>query len=227
MSSVELTCERDRSIELDRSRVALACIDFQADFLSPSGMSAERGLRVERLANVVPAAAAVLAAARHAGVFVFHTREVYAPDLSDLNRFRRRYDSSIGSPGPLGRFLVRDEPGSEIIDALRPAAGEPVIDKAGFNAFYQTTLDMVLRTRGIETLLLMGLTTQCCVASTLRGAVDLGYGCVLLQDCTAAYDRDDHDATVRVMYSENHNFGWVSDAGRTVDAFTALARDAA
>jgi nicotinamidase-related amidase len=218
LSSYILGCERDRSIALDRHRTALACIDFQEDFISAGGMAASRGAAVEHLSRAVPAAQRALKAARSAGIFVFHTREVYSPDLSDLNAYRRRYDGVIGKPGPLGRFLIRGERGSEIIAALRPAENEPVIDKAGFSAFHQTTLDMILRVRGIDTLILAGVTTQCCVASTLRSAVDLGYSCVLLQDACAAYDPADHEATVRVIYSESDTLGWVSDSRRFANA---------
>lgn len=218
MARINLPCERGRSIELDTARTALACIDFQADFVLPEGSAGALGLPVEALVAAIPAAQRALSAAREAGMLVFFTRECYAPDLSDLNQFRRQNDLVIGSPGPLGRFLVKGEKGTEIIADLRPADREPVIDKAGFSAFHQTTLDTVLRVRGIDTLLLMGYTTQCCVASTLRQAVDLGYACVLLQDACAAYDPADHEATVRVMYSEGDNFGWVTDTQRLATA---------
>ncbi len=117
---------------------------------------------------------------------------------------------------------MKGERGTEIIPDVRPSEREPVIDKAGFSAFHQTTLDNVLRVRGIDTLLLMGYTTQCCVASTLRHAVDLGYACVLLTDASAAYDPADHEATVRVMYSEGDNFGWVSDSERLANALHSI-----
>jgi nicotinamidase-related amidase len=218
LARIKLACERGRSIELDTDRTALACIDFQADFVLPEGRAGALGLPIEPLVAAIPAAQRALSAAREAGMLVFFTRECYAPDLSDLNPFRRRYDLAIGSQGPLGRFLVKGERGTGIIPDMRPRDGEPVIDKAGFSTFHQTTLDTVLRVRGIDTLLLMGYTTQCCVASTLRQAVDLGYACVLLQDACAAYDLADHEATVRVMYSEGDNFGWVSDSGRLAAA---------
>jgi nicotinamidase-related amidase len=218
LARINLPCERGRSIELDTARTVLACIDFQADFVLPEGRAGALGLPVEALLAAIPAAQRALSAAREAGMLVFFTRECYAPDLSDLNLFRRQNDLVIGSPGPLGRFLVKGEKGTEIIADLRPADREPVIDKAGFSAFHQTTLDTVLRVRGIDTLLLMGYTTQCCVASTLRQAVDLGYACVLLQDACAAYDPADHEATVRVMYSEGDNFGWVTDTQRLATA---------
>lgn len=213
-----LDCERGRSIALDAGKTALACIDFQKDFMAADGMAATRGAAVERLNAALPGAQRALMAARRAGIFVFHTREIYAADLSDLNLYRTRYDSAVGAPGPLGRFLIRGERGSELLESMQPLPEEPVIDKAGFSAFHQTTLDAILRARGIETLLLTGVTTQCCVASTLRSAVDLGYGCVLLSDACAAYDPADHEATLRVMYSESDTLGWVSDSRRLSDA---------
>jgi biuret amidohydrolase len=218
MARIKLSCERGRSIELDTARTALGCIDFQADFVLPEGRAGALGSPIEALMAAIPAAQRALSAAREAGLLVFFTRECYAPDLSDLNSFRRQNDLAIGSLGPLGRFLVKGERGTEIIPELRPTDREPVIDKAGFSAFHQTTLDTVLRVRGIDTLLLMGYTTQCCVASTLRQAVDLGYACVLLKDACAAYDPADHEATVRVVYSEGDNFGWVSDSQRLANA---------
>jgi nicotinamidase-related amidase len=216
MTLLTLACERGRSIQIDPRKTALACIDFQADFINVDGMNASRGLAVEYLAQALVPARRVLDAARAAGVFVFHTREAYAADLSDLNLFRRQYDTIIGQPGPLGRFLIRGENGTRIVETMQPINGEPVIDKAAFSAFHQTTLDTILRVRGIETLLLMGITAQCCVASTLRSAVDHGYSCVLLEDATAAFELADVEATVRIIFSENDNFGWVSDSERVL-----------
>ncbi|MBL8269275.1 cysteine hydrolase family protein [Steroidobacter sp.] len=214
MTSLILNCERGRSITLEPRKTALACIDFQKDFVAADGMAASRGASMESVNEAIPAAQRVLMTARNAGIFVFHTREVYAPDLSDLNAYRKRNDSAVGAAGPLGRFMIQGERGSDIVASMQPAPGEPVIDKAGFSAFHQTSLDTILRTRGIEVLLLTGVTTQCCVASTLRAAVDIGYSCVLLKDACAAYDPADHEATVRVIYSENDTFGWVSDSRR-------------
>jgi nicotinamidase-related amidase len=225
LARIKLSCERGRSIEIDTARTALGCIDFQADFVLPEGRAGALGSPIGALMAAIPPAQRALSAAREAGLLVFFTRECYAPDLSDLNSFRRQNDLAIGSPGPLGRFLVKGEKGTEIIDDLCPTDREPVIDKAGFSAFHQTTLDTVLRVRGIDTLLLMGYTTQCCVASTLRQAVDLGYACVLLSDACAAYDPADHEATVRVMYSEGDNFGWVSDSRRLANALHSRLDD--
>lgn len=211
---MRVTCDHDRSVTVAPARTALLCIDFQGDFVRSDGMAAHRGLQWQRLASRLPVARSVLDASRRAGLTVVHTRECYRADLSDLNPFRRAHDTLVGAEGPLGRFLICGEPGTEIVDVMSPAGDEPVIDKPAFNAFFGTPLEAILRARSVDTLLLMGFTTQCCVASTLRGAVDIGYRCILVADCCAAYEAADHDATVRVMHSENDNFGWVSDAGR-------------
>lgn len=211
---LNLKCERERTFALNPAKTALVCIDFQRDFVARDGMAAASGDPVEPLLEALSAARVALDVARQLGVFVVHTREGYAPDLSDLNSNRKQSGSIVGAAGPLGRFLIRGEPGSDIVAEMQPLTGEAVIDKAGFSSFHRTRLDSMLRERGIETLLLTGVTTQCCVASTLRSAVDLGYCCVLLQDACAAYDPADHEATLRVIYSESNTFGWVSDTAR-------------
>jgi len=215
---MEVACERGQSYPFEAGKTALLCIDYQRDFLTPEGMCAARGLPIGNLTKVIEPARQAQRAARSHGLAVLHLRECYSPDLSDLNRFRTARDTIIGEPGPLGRFLVNGEAGTRIIDELAPIAGEPIIDKAGFSGFYRTQLDALLQERGITHLVLMGITSQCCVASTLRAAVDHGYFPLVLEDCCAAYEPLHHEATIDAIFSENHQFGWVSNARRFVTA---------
>ena len=215
---MEVACERGQLYEFEAGSAGLLCVDYQTDFLSERGMCASRGLPVAALGRVLQPSQAVLAAARRKGLFVAHMRESYSADLSDLNAFRSARDKIIGAPGPLGRFLIRGERGTEIVSAMAPRPSEPVIDKAGFNGFHATVLDELLRSRGVSHLLIMGITTQCCISSTLRGAVDHGYFPLVVADCCAAWDEQDHLASLRVIYSENHQFGWVSDSARVLAA---------
>ena len=133
------------SISVDRS--ALIIIDMQRDFLEPGGFGAALGNDVSRLQRAVAPCRDVLAAARRVGMLVIHTREGHRPDLSDAPPHKvERGDPAlrIGAPGPMGRILVRGEPGHDIIQELYPASGEPVIDKPGKGAFYQTDLELML-----------------------------------------------------------------------------------
>src|SRR5207342_2632000 len=116
---------------VDLDHAALIIIDMQRDFLEPGGFGAALGNDVSRLKAAVPPLREVLGAARGAGMLIIHTREGHRPDLSDAPRHKiERGEPSmrIGAPGPMGRILVRCEPGHDIIPELYPIDGEPVVD---------------------------------------------------------------------------------------------------
>lgn len=214
---------RPYPVRVDVARSALLVIDMQRDFLEPGGFGAALGNDVSLLAAAVPACRALLAAARAAGLPVIHTREGHRPDLSDAPRLKvERGDPAlrIGAPGPMGRILVRGEPGHEIVPELAPLPGEPVIDKPGKGAFYQTDLDLMLRNRGIETLLVAGVTTEVCVHTTVREANDRGYRCLVLGDACASYVPEFHEVGLRMIAAQGGIFGWVA---ATRDVVAALA----
>jgi nicotinamidase-related amidase len=152
---------------------------------------------------------------------VIHTREGHRADLSDLpqsKRLRGRLDVKIGDPGPMGRLLVRGEAGHEIIAALAPVAGEPVIDKPGKGAFHATDLDAVLHHRGIRQLVVCGVTTEVCVSTTVREANDRGYDCLVLDDCTGSYFPEFHAAALAMITAQGGIFGWVSSSRHFLEA---------
>jgi biuret amidohydrolase len=198
---------------IDLEKTALVIIDMQRDFLEPGGFGAALGNDVTRLQAAVAPCRAVLAAARKAGLLVIHTRKGHRPDLSDAPPLKvARGDPAlrIGAPGPMGRILVRGEPGHDIIPELYPIAGEPVIDKPGKGAFCQTDLELMLRNRGIETLLVCGVTTEVCVNTTVREANDRGFRCIVLSDCCASYFPEFHQAGLAMIKAQGGIFGWVS-----------------
>jgi nicotinamidase-related amidase len=202
------------------SRVALLVIDMQRDFLDPRGYDAKAGLDIAPLQAAIAPVRKLLDAARAAGLMIVHTREGHVPDLSDCPSVKlarsRNAGAAIGSPGPLGRLLIRGEPGHDFIGDLQPAVGEIVIDKPGYSAFAHTDLDHRLRVRDIETLLLCGITTEVCVSSTLRDAVDRGYRCITVGDACASAFADLHDAALRMIPVEGGIFGAVSSSGQVV-----------
>ncbi|WP_420418726.1 isochorismatase family protein [Pacificispira sp.] len=203
----------------DGGKTALLVIDMQRDFIDPQGMCAVLGDDPAFARAIVPRVERLTGWARAQGHAVLHTREGYAPDLSDMHPAKRARRGPV-SEGPLGRFLIRGEAGHDFIDRLRPAPGEPVVDKPGFGAFHATDLDTQLRQRGVTHLILCGVTTSCCVHTTLREAVDRGYTCLTVADCCAALELDDHDRALDLIASEGDLFGWVCD-------LSALTGDAA
>jgi biuret amidohydrolase len=168
----------------------------------------------------------VLAAARGLGMLVIHTREGHRPDLTDAPPHKvDRGDPAmrIGAPGPMGRILVRGEPGHDIIPELYPGKNEPVIDKPGKGAFYQTDLDLMLRNRGIDTLLVCGVTTEVCVNTTVREANDRGYRCIVLSDCCASYFPQFHEMGLAMIKAQGGIFGSVASSQSLLSAMAVAA----
>jgi nicotinamidase-related amidase len=207
---------------LDRATTALVVIDMQRDFCAPGGYADRAGLDVARLAAPIAAIGRLLGAARAAGVLVVHTREGHRPDLSDCPPAKLARSVAAGAPigarGPLGRLLVRGEYGHDFIDELRPVAGEVVVDKPGYGAFHRTDLAEILERLGIATLVLCGVTTEVCVHSTLREAVDRGYACWTVGDACAASDPALQKPALAMIGVEGGVFGRVVDTDTVVAA---------
>ncbi|MBY8978080.1 cysteine hydrolase [Rhodobacteraceae bacterium NNCM2] len=209
---------------LSRSATALVVVDMQRDFLDPEGYFAALGFDPQGCQTALPGVSELLNAAREAGLFVVHTRQGYRPDLMDLpahKAWRTTHNGApIGSTGPLGRLLVRGEPGWQIVPELAPRDGEAVIDKSANGAFYDTDLDTVLRVRGIRHLIVCGITTDCCVHCTVREANDRGYHCLLVSDACGSGDQKAHDAAVYMMTVEG---GVLGTTATVADVKAALA----
>jgi biuret amidohydrolase len=212
MPQAEIAAE-PTALTIDLDRTALLIIDMQRDFLEPGGFGAALGNDVSRLKAAAGPIKTMLGAARRTGLLVIHTREGHRPDLTDAPPLKvQRGDPKmrIGAPGPMGRILVRGEPGHDIIPELYPIAGEPVIDKPGKGAFYQTDLELMLQNRRIETLLVCGVTTEVCVNTTVREANDRGFRCIVLSDCCASYFPEFHEMGLKMIMAQGGIFGWVS-----------------
>jgi len=208
--------------EFEPTRTALVVIDMQNDFCAPGGFGELLGNDITPTRAIIPVIRRLLSAAREAGLTIVHTREGHLPDLSDcppakLERSRRQ-GAGIGDEGPMGRILVRGEPGHAIVPELAPLDGETVIDKPGKGAFYRTELEGVLRERRIESLILCGVTTHVCVHTTLREANDRGYRCLVPEDATAAFDPADQESAIRMVRQQGGIFGWTGWTDEIVKA---------
>jgi biuret amidohydrolase len=200
-------------LSIDLGKSALVIIDMQRDFLEPGGFGEALGNDVSRLQAAVAPCKAVLTAARGLGMLVIHTREGHRSDLSDAPPHKvERGDPAtrIGAVGPMGRILVRGEPGHDIIPELYPANGEPIVDKPGKGAFYQTDLELMLKNRSVDTLFVCGVTTEVCVNTTIREANDRGFRCIALSDCCASYFPEFHEVGLAMIKAQGGIFGSVT-----------------
>ncbi|HBG31338.1 cysteine hydrolase [Candidatus Macondimonas diazotrophica] len=213
-------------LRLEVSSTALIIIDMQRDFLEPGGFGAMLGNDVSLLRSAIGPCQALLAAARAAGLLIIHTREGHRPDLSDAppsKLARGGGPKRIGDPGPMGRILIRGEPGHGIVPELAPAPREPVLDKPGKGAFYQTDLALILANAGIRTLLVAGVTTEVCVHTTVREANDRGFECLVVSDAVGSYFPEFHRVALAMITAQGGIFGWVSDSARVCSALTRAA----
>ena len=220
MSRVIVEAEPE-AIGIDLEKTALVVIDMQRDFLQKGGFGEALGNDVSLLSAAVAPCAALLEMARARRMLVVHTREGHRPDLSDAPRAKVERGSPsmrIGARGPMGRILVRGEPGHDIVPELYPREGEPVVDKPGKGAFYATDLQLLLQNARIENLIVCGVTTEVCVHTTVREANDRGYRCIVPADCVASYFPEFHEVALRMIKAQGGIFGWVSDSKKVLAA---------
>lgn len=228
-TSVQLVAAKPEAIALDLSKAALVIIDMQRDFLESGGFGASLGNDVTLLRSCIEPCKRLLEAARASGMMVIHTREGHLPDLSDapVAKVERGKPSlRIGSPGPMGRILIRGEAGHGIISELAPIENEVVIDKPGKGAFYHTDLQQQLQARGIENLLVCGVTTEVCVHTTVREANDRGYRCVVISDACGSYFPEFHEIGLRMITAQGGIFGWVATSDAVITSINNAVKAA-
>jgi biuret amidohydrolase len=201
---------------------ALVVIDMQTDFLKPGGYCDQMGLDIALTSASIEPAGNVLRRMRELGFTIIHTREGHRPDLSDLHDNKRwrsaRIGAEIGHPGPCGLVLVRGEDGWDIVPELYPLPGEPIVDKPGKGAFHATSLELILQHRGIRNLIFAGVTSDCCVHTTMTNATDKGYECLLLNDASAALELPNHSMIMAITAKRGGQFGVVASSANVLAA---------
>lgn len=202
---------------LTSKNTALVVIDVQGDFCAEGGYMHQFGFDLTALRRPIPVIARLLDACRAAGMHIIHTRETFKADLSDVQQHRlwRGIDGkgvAIGDDGPKGRYLIRGAECWEIIPELTPKEGEVVFDKPSYGAFGSTEIEKYLCKNGIKNLIVTGLTTDCCIHTNVREALDRGFDCLTVSDATGACFDSVHEAAIELLIKKSGVFGAVTNS---------------
>lgn len=176
------------------NRTALLLIDMQQDFAALDGGLGKDGADMTAPQAAVRQASLLADAARRAGVTCVFVRLITRPE--DESEFLKAWKQRRNSDGPP---LCREgTPGAKFVGP-QPQGGELVFSKKRYNAFIGTGLNAALRGEGIDTLVVAGLTTECCIDSSVREAFERDYHVFLVTDATACYEPDLHQAALKAL----------------------------
>ena len=176
---------------------ALVLIEFQNDFTTPGGTLHDAVKSVMEQSDTVDHAVAAADAVRKAGGSVLHVPISFAPGYGEITSHPYGILAGVVS----STSFVRGGWGAEICEELTPVDGDIVIEgKRGLDAFGSTNLDFVLRSKGIETVVLAGFLTNCCVESTMRSAYEKGFEVITLTDAVGATSPEEHANAITYDY---------------------------
>ena len=222
-------------ISIDPQRAALIVIDMQNDFGSPGGMFDRAGIDISGIRRAIEPTKRAIAAARSQAIPIVYVKMGFHPDLSNagapdspnrVKHVRVFAGKTVQAPdGTESRILIRDTWNTDIVSELAPEAGDIVMYKHRFSAFYETELDDILKRLNAQYLIFTGCTTSVCVESSIRDAMFRNYSCVLLEDCTAepigqGLARSNHEASLLILQTL---FAWISHSDHFIAALESRA----
>lgn len=184
-------------LTIDPARTALVLIEYQNEFTSPGGVLHDAVAPVMDSTGMLGKTSALVEKARAAGVTIMHAPITFAPGYGELSKHPYGILKGVVD----GNAFVKGTWGAAIVDELAPADSDILIEgKRGLDTFASTNLDFILRSKGIETIILAGFLTNCCVESTMRSGYENGFRVITLTDCTAATSQEEHDNALKYDY---------------------------
>ena len=225
-SSIQLSAEPE-SISVELHRAATVVVDMQNAFLSKGGMFDLAGVDISGAEKAVVAAQRSLSAIRAIGIPVVYLQTGYADDLSNAGgedspcpEKSTTLRMMRANPAYRGRLLTYGKWDAEIVDALKPESGDIVVRKSRYSGFAGTTLDSVLRSRGVKVVFFMGVATNVCVESTIRDAYFNEYWPVLIEDATMPEGPPEIQAAS--LFNIRRFFGWTTTSEHLRHALTPV-----
>jgi nicotinamidase-related amidase len=196
---------------VDRKHTALIVVDMQNDFCKTGCAFDRLGINLSMYPSMIPRLSRLLSGAREIGVPVIYVQMTVLPGRISESPAQIRFNlrlhmESHGATQPL-LYTIEGTPGQEIIAELAPEPGDLIVRKYRSSGFWGTNLDLLLRSNGIESVIVTGCTTEGCVESTARDALFNDYYVVLPEDCLASDDLRQHEASLFLM---RHRFDVVS-----------------
>ncbi|RXZ78558.1 cysteine hydrolase [Paenibacillaceae bacterium] len=176
---------------------ALLVIDMQNGFCSMEGSLSQNGVNVSHMNATIEPVKKLILSSRKAGILDAWTIQLHYPD--DVTRSKHRilpHTLRYGS----GPAALVNTPDSEVVDELKPLFQYPAkeIRKHRFSAFFDTTLDTLLRMKGIKTLIISGVSTSLCVETTIRDAYQRDYDVIIAEDAIATDCAEAHEFSMKI-----------------------------
>ena len=179
---------------VDPSKTAVVLIEYQNEFTSDGGALHGAVEEVMERTDMMANSTRVAEAAREAGATVLHAPITFAEGYNEITSHPYGILKGVVD----GNAFVKDTWGAAIVDEMAPQDGDIVVEgKRGLDTFASTNLDFILRSKGIQTLVLGGFLTNCCVESTMRSGYENGYEVITLTDCMAATSAEEHDNAIK------------------------------
>ena len=182
---------------MNPKETVVVLIEFQNEFASPSGGLYEAVKEVLEKNQTIPNTVDLVAKARAKGVQLIYVPIAFSEDYREMQPLPFGILKGVKD----GKLFIKGSKGAEIIDELKPQAGDLVLEgKRGLCGFASTNLDFILRQHGFKNVALAGFLTNVCVESSMRSAYDLGYNVITLTDCTATTSMEIQEFTVKNNY---------------------------
>ena len=198
--------------KVDPEHAALVVVDVQNDFCADGGYFNREGYDMKPVQAMVSRLIDLIDRAREVGLTIIYIQNIYNSGnncyLSDVwleqaKRTRKRAYTKYP-------VCERDSWGADFYQGIKPSPAEIIVNKHRFSAFVDTDLDLILRSKGIRTLIMSGVATNICVETTARDGFMKDYYIVFLKDCTSTFSEEMHNNTLKTI---DHFFGEVVDSG--------------